>query len=211
MNEAQRNWTSAYWRTVDEKIIFLSVFSLVICLRMSLSCPSLLSLQLLWCKPSCLFGFSQVPLQGCAQQCQGTLLCPAPPVPPSSLYPPGLIVLWPTLTPLALLSLYLFLRMKPIFTLYLTLLSQHFPTLPKALSKQPLTASDLTAFWFKSPFSEPTKSLPGIIHWQSWHLHFKFIPFDLDQISAGIWVAALYVSIWCWWESHSDMHSCIEI
>lgn len=65
----------------------------------------------------------------------------------------------------------------------LNLSSHHFFILSKVPSKHSLTTAGLIVSWPNSLFSEPTKSLGGIIHWQYWCLYFKFSPFNFDQNS----------------------------
>lgn len=76
----------------------------------------------------------------------------------------------------------------------LTLSSHNFFILSKVLSKQSLTTAGLVVSWPNSLFSEPTKSLGGIIHWQCWCLYLSFHLSTLTGIprrNSGAWVAII--------------------
>lgn len=113
-------------------------------------------------------------------------------VPPCRLQPRALVVLWPTSTPLAPL-----LSPEPkgqacspsLTFIYPLTISSFFP---KSSVKQPLTTAGLIVSWPRSLFSEPTKSLGGIVHWQYWCLYFKLSSSTLTRFpwwSYGVWVA----------------------
>lgn len=178
---------------------------------MSLSCPSLLSLQLLWC--ILLFSVLSSSFAGLCSAVPGHPALPCPTgsshQSPSSWSDCPLthfdssdsFSIWPDPEDEA------YSHSQPF-----NLFSHHFFTLSKALGKYPLTTVDLGVSWFKSLFSEPTKSQRGTIHWQSWHLYFKFTPFDFGQIAMGIWTAilnrfyfVLVGEIFCCAQLHRDL------